>query len=496
LNKLFVIIIISIIITGIITIPSITEQLAKANTLKKIHFTETITSSQDPGQGHEDHQIALILSPNKGTLYTGSMTFTASEPLQIVVLHEIVSGQAKGQPTWTVDGKTMYAWTSIDPKSNSGSIEFTGAALALHTPNSKPFTATVSIDGWIRGQPTEVVLQKLEIQKEEPSLQLARASVLAKIPLHKGLFEGKPVYYIITDTNDETSALEISKKQNWLVTLALPLSNTPKEALGKVYMFKDGVTGNGIYGFQDEVFSSTPTQRDDYNALRSVTHVMWKRGQNPEILNSTDAIIKAKGGGRIELEETNVIINMPQIIWPDGQMTIKKDKILKEGTQYIGGQILDVNTENMTVTFVAHRGWGPEGKTIYYIITDVTPSGPAEMMGVSNSPVLAKLTSTSAAVDLFQFKDGIKGTGPLGFQPIIAAAIPGDKNYSPIWRVFTVSWNDPSNAKVLETKNDIDSFRSEGLIAVSLARPMNSEYIVNHPFIDPFQYQNSTSKNG
>ena len=49
---------------------------------------------------------------------------------------------------------------------------------------------------------------------------------------------------------------------------------------------------------------------------------------------------------------------------------------------YGGGQITEINEEEMTVTFVAHRGWGPDGRTIYYIVTDATPSGPAEMMGV------------------------------------------------------------------------------------------------------------------
>ena len=53
--------------------------LVDAGSRKKIHFTQTITSSQDPGQGHENHQLALILSPNEGTLYDGSMTFTSSE---------------------------------------------------------------------------------------------------------------------------------------------------------------------------------------------------------------------------------------------------------------------------------------------------------------------------------------------------------------------------------------------------------------------------------
>ena len=49
---------------------------------------------------------------------------------------------------------------------------------------------------------------------------------------------------------------------------------------------------------------------------------------------------------------------------------------------YGGGQITEINSEEMTVTFVAHRGWGPDGKTIYYIVTDATSTGPAEMMGV------------------------------------------------------------------------------------------------------------------
>ncbi len=70
-------------------IPPLTDQMAGAGSTKKVHFTETITSSQDPGQGHESHQIALILSPNSGTLYDGTLTYTSSEPVEIAILHEI-----------------------------------------------------------------------------------------------------------------------------------------------------------------------------------------------------------------------------------------------------------------------------------------------------------------------------------------------------------------------------------------------------------------------
>jgi hypothetical protein len=168
-------------------------------------------------------------------------------------------------------------------------------------------------------------------------------------------------------------------------------------------------------------------------------------------------------------------------------MTVREDQEITDESLYTGGQITEINEEEMTVTFIAHRGWGPDGRTIYYIVTDATPSGPAEMMGVTYSPISAELIISSAAVDLFQFKNGIKGSGPMGFQPGIASAAPGDENYSPIWRIYNVEWNDPQNAKILETRFDIDSFSEDDLLTVSIARPMNSDHLVNCPFIDPFQ---------
>ena len=432
MNKVIPIIAISIVIVTIITIPVITEQFADAKSPKKIDFTQTITSSIDPGIGHESHQLALILSPNTGTLYDGSLTYSASEPVQIVVLHEISKDES-------------------------------------------------------RGQPTEVIMQKIEVERDAPSLKLSRTNVPAVIPMHKGLYEGGEVFYIITDSNGQQHADLISEKQGWKVELAPPLSNTPESALENVYMFTNGIPGEGIHGYQDEVFSSTPAQTDEYSALRKVSHVEWKLGQNPEILDSEEKIKEAEEDGRLTLEETQAIINMPQIKWPDGEMIVKEDKTLSDDMEYGGAQVLDINIDEMKVTFIAHRGWGPDGNTIYYIVTDATPTGPAEMMGVVDSPTSANLIANSAAVDLFQFKNGIKGSGPIGFQPGIAAAVPGDETYSPMWRIFLVEWNNPEDARVLETKADIDFYQSEESIIVSLARPMNSDHIVNCPFIDPFQ---------
>lgn len=485
LKKLIIFFTIGIIITGILTLPTISDQFADAGSRKKINFTQTITSSQDPGMGHEGHQLAMILSPNVGTLYDGSMTFSASEPMQIVVLHEINQIDAKGQPTWSIDGKTIYGLSLIDTGKKADSFEFTGAGLALHSPNSKEFTATVSVDGWIRGQPTEIIMQKIQLEKQEPSLLLSRTNVPATLPMHKGLYNGESVFYIITDSSDKEYGKMLSEKQKWKVETAPTLSNISENTLQKIFVFTNGVQGDGIYGFQDEIFSSTPSQESEYTALGYVTEVTWKKGQNMIPLESIDDVTKAHEGGRIEFKETGVILNTPQIIWPDGQMKIRDDKEITDELQYSGGQITEINKEEMTVTFVAHRGWGPDGRTVYYIITDATPSGPADLMGVTYSPTSSSLSSI--AVDLFQFQNGIKGSGQLGFQPGIASAAPGDDNYSPIWRIYNVEWSNPESAKILESQNDIDSFKKNGQIIVSLARPMNNEHITNCPFIDPFQ---------
>jgi len=326
-----------------------------------------------------------------------------------------------------------------------------------------------------------------ETSSTEYKLKLSRASVPAIMPMHKGWYNGESVYYIITDSSEQKHADIITEKQGWKVELAPPLAKTPKEALSKTYIFTNGVKGDGIHGFQGEVFTSTPGQPEKYSALTSHVHVTWNDGITSSVLDSENAVLQAKDDGKVTLTELPVVINMPQIMWPGGQLPIREDKTINDDTPYVGGQVLDIDTKKMKVTFVAHRGWGPDGRTIYYIVTDATPEMPANMMGVAHSPNSAKLIANSAAVDLFQFMNGVKGSGPMGFQAGIAGSALGDQNYSPMWRIFMIGWKDPSSASVLETTGDINALQSAGKIDVQLARPMDSDHIVNCPFIDPFQ---------
>ena len=486
MKKIIIILIVGIFITSTISLSTFSDQYVDAGSTKKVHFTQTILSSQDPGLGHENHQLALILSPNEGTIYDGSMTFTSSESVQVVVLHEINSNDVQGQDTWTVNGNKIYALSLIDPEKKSGSFEFTGAGLALHSFNSKEFTTTVSVDGWIRGQPTQVLSQKFEFEKEDSSLLLSRTNIPATIPMHKGIYNGNEILYIITDASDKDYVNTISEKQEWNIQLSTAINDIPENNLQKFFIFKNGIKGDGIFGFQNELFSSTP-KKLDYTALGSIIEVTWKPGQKEIIFESVSEVIAAEKSGRIKFNETNVIVNTPQIVWPDGQMKVRSDMEITNEMSFSGGQITEINEDDLIVTFVAHRSWDSNGRTIYYIVTDATPLRPAELMGVAYSPISSNLLTHSAVVDLFQFKNGIKGSGSLGFQPEISSLSFNEENYSPISKIYLIEWHNSELAQILQTKSDIDSFHDDDLLSVSIARPTNSEYVINSPLIDPFQ---------
>lgn len=107
---------------------------------------DRIESVQDPGVGHESHQLAVILPPSD-KVYSGTIQYDASEPIQLVTLHgPLKAGQDKGQPIWTPDGKTKFALTFVDQKKARGSWDFAGNALAVHTMKTKPFITDYKLD--------------------------------------------------------------------------------------------------------------------------------------------------------------------------------------------------------------------------------------------------------------------------------------------------------------------------------------------------------------
>ncbi|HJU59081.1 MAG TPA: hypothetical protein VJ583_04985 [Nitrososphaeraceae archaeon] len=317
-------------------------------------------------------------------------------------------------------------------------------------------------------------------QQVEPGsvLKLYAANIPIDIPLIKGYVNGKEMYVIATDVSDKETADAITNKTGFKANVAPVLLQTPTDILAQAYVFKNGIKGDGLFGFQSPVLSAKPGDKG-YSPLYQIYNVEWGNPENAQELKSVDEILAAEQNGQLKIEKTSIVVNKPSVKWDGGQLMIKEGEINDE-TTYGEGQVTKIDIENMAVTFVAHRGWGHDGSTIYYIVTDAVPEMPANMMGVVFAPFDEKLATTPVAVDLTQFSNGINGTGPMGFQPGIGHAGPTNENYSPMWRINFAEWNDPTQAKLLETLADLNDAQTKGLLTITPA--MEGKHVVNCPF--------------
>jgi hypothetical protein len=311
-------------------------------------------------------------------------------------------------------------------------------------------------------------------------LKLSNANLPIVIPLVKGLYDGKNVYYITTEASDSTIASALSTFTNFPVTFAPALAKAPASSQANIYAFKNGVKGGGVLGFQPNVVDSIPGE-SKYSPLWKINLVEWKDASTATVLGSDDDIMAAFNAGKITITPTTIVVNCPIVQWdgdkegiiPAGHLKIR-DSISESGA-YGNAQVLNIDTDKMQVTFVAHRGFGPDGSTIYYIATDASQKGPAGALGIILANKTQSTISSSAAADLYQFSNGITGSGPLGFQSGVASAKQGDQYYSPMWRIQVVTWKDPSMATVLENVHDITSKNTMIYTAVA-------GFIVNCPF--------------
>ncbi|MFY9965402.1 MAG: hypothetical protein WAK50_06645 [Nitrososphaeraceae archaeon] len=321
-------------------------------------------------------------------------------------------------------------------------------------------------------------------EETEPGsvLKLARTNVPIDIPLLKGYENGNEIYFIATDVSDEKTAAFATNLTGFKVNYAPALAQTPDSARAQAYSFTNGVASDGPFGFQIPVVNAKPGD-EGYSPLWQVNEVTWNDNATARELKSVQEITTAEQNGELSINDTDIVVNHPAIQWQNGSLMVREDaSSINDDTPYMGGQVLNIDTENMIVTMVAHRGWGPDGKTIYYIVTDATPDMPANMMGVSHTPINEQLVGTPVAPGLFQFTNGINGSGPMGFQAGIGESAPGDQNYSPMWFISFIEWNDPSQARVLETVNDVAEMQQAGLITVTPA--MGGMHVVNCPFFD------------
>jgi hypothetical protein len=123
------------------------------------------------------------------------------------------------------------------------------------------------------------------------------------------------------------------------------------------------------------------------------------------------------------------------------------------------------------------------GETIYFTHTEVSDKDVADLLTkMMNSPVLFVPALAQAPdallANVYVFKNGVAGSGPLKFQADVFENTPDDAGYSPLRRITFVTWTNESQAKELKSAAEIEQLA--GQKAVTLEK---SGVVVNMPFI-------------
>lgn len=124
-----------------------------------------------------------------------------------------------------------------------------------------------------------------------------------------------------------------------------------------------------------------------------------------------------------------------------------------------------------------------DGQEISFIHTEVSDAEVAKALsGMMNSPVihvpaLAQVPANILA-DVYVFTNGVKGMGPLGFQPDVFDNPPGTSGYSPLRRLNLITWKDGVAARELKSLTEIRGATSRGDITLE-----QTKVVINMPFV-------------
>ena len=307
---------------------------------------------------------------------------------------------------------------------------------------------------------------------------LTNTNVPVTLPLTKGYVNGFEVFYISTEASDKGLADHLTDFTHSRVSYTPALGNAPPQSLGNIYVFSNGIKGPGPLGFQPNIADSQPGDLG-YSPLWRINNVEWKQGISPREIKSETDILAAQKKGELNVTPSNNVVNCPFVQWHGGSLKERSDKTLTDMTAYGGGQVLNINNEKMQVTFVGHRGFAPNGSTIYYIATDASVKTVADTLGVTFVNKTGSALLSGGSSDLYVFTNGIKGTGPMGYQASIAATNVGDLAYSPLWRIQATTWKDPSHAQFLTSLAQITPAAQTRQISNNIAG-----VVINCPIVD------------
>lgn len=141
---------------------------------------------------------------------------------------------------------------------------------------------------------------------------------MAELPAGKAYADGKEIYFVHTEASDADAATLLTTMMNSPVLEVPGLADVPDTALANVYVFDNGLTGMGPFGFQADVFDYPPGSVG-YSPLRKLNVVTWVDPTNARELKSVAEILQVEQAGEVTIAQPGVVINMPFVVWDGGK---------------------------------------------------------------------------------------------------------------------------------------------------------------------------------
>ena len=164
---------------------------------------------------------------------------------------------------------------------------------------------------------------------------------------------------------------------------------------------------------------------------------------------------------------------------------MKNSKLILFSVTLILIFLVGCNTKPTGIDFAsipAGKGYA-EGEIIYFSHTETSDEELSmNLTKMMNStvifvPQLGNVPESSTA-NVYVFENGLKGSGPLGYQPDVFDSPPGFDGYSPLRKVILVKWAVEENMVEFMSVNDINSAVDKGIVTLT---PTN--IVVNMPFM-------------
>jgi hypothetical protein len=262
-------------------------------------------------------------------------------------------------------------------------------------------------------------------------------------PLQTGTLSttGETVYFVLSDSSDKDFC------ETYECIRADAIAETPEAA------WEDAVFENGEWAFHNDAgLTSRPG---------------GENGVQAPVPNSKYSPFK-----RTQWRGETIIVNVPFIKWGDApgqQMVVDNggcDLLLrshqpnpfilpgpngggppgcnedeKATERYKGGQVVDLDLENLTVTMELHNSTFKPGEFVHHVVFDASKGPAAGFMGTPFAPKFANIGrrgTTKAVGNVIQYANGkfMQDGGPNRFLPGLTSYAGGQKQtYSPAWHI-------------------------------------------------------------